>query len=491
MQEGFQWIDFAILAIYLAVLVAMGAFFAIRENSTERFFLGGRSIPWWAVGISIFGTQLSAITYIAIPARAYATDWSWLIVNLGIPVVGVIVVLVFLPVYRKNQITSVYEFLETRFGVETRVYGALAFIVMHIGRMSIILFLPSLALSYVTNMPVSTMILVMGVLVTVYTVLGGIEAVIWTDVIQVIILLFGALISLFVIFSQVDGGMAAVISTGYHAGKMRMVHLSAETSQDIVWILLLGSIFGSLVPYAADQTVVQRYFTTKNDKEARNCLLLGTFMSVPASLLFFFLGTALFVYYGTFPERLGSDVEGDRIYPYFLVHALPTGITGIVIAAIFAASMSSLDSSLNSISTVCITDFYKRFMCPDADDRKCLSLARCITIIVGAFSTLTALYVAQRIMNDPEQRGAWEAFAAIQSLLGGGLAGVFCLGIFCKRANQAGAVAALVICTACLAVVKYELEWHVQTYAAISLVVVLVAGTIVSYITTQSSRISS
>ncbi|MFH1742115.1 MAG: sodium:solute symporter, partial [bacterium] len=459
MTKGFNWVDYTILLVYLLGMVGMGVYFSRREDSTERFFLGGRSLPWWAVGVSVFGTQLSAITYISIPGRAFETDWTWLVVNLGIPVVGVIIIYLFLSVYRARRITSIYEFLEHRFGPETRVYGALAFVLMHVGRMAIILFLPALVLSEVTGLNVEIMILVMGILATAYTVLGGIEAVIWTDVVQVIVLLLGALVSLIIICLDVDGGFGTIVAIGAEHDKFRMIVLDPNVSRDLIWFMIIGGIFTNFVPYAADQTVVQRYFTMKTEGEARRCLWLSTLMAIPASLLFFFLGTALFGFYASFPDRLGAGVEWDRIFPFFLVHELPTGIAGFVIAAIFAASMSSLDSSLNSISAVCITDFYRRFMRPNATDRHCLKLARWITAVVGIVATCVAVVIARRILGNPDQRGAWDVFTAIQGLLGGGLAGTFCLGVFTKRGNQAGVVAGLVVSTALLAVVKYEYGW--------------------------------
>ncbi len=491
MHTGFHIIDYIVLIVYLLAMIGLGIYFSLREDSTDRFFLGNRSMPWWAVGISVFATQLSAITYISLPGRAFETDWSWFLYNMGIPIVGLLIIFVFLPIYRKREITSVYEYLETRFGPETRAYGALAYILMQIGRVAIVMFLPALALSEVTGLPVAWMILLMGVLATIYTVLGGIEVVVWTDVIQTFILVGGAIAALFIIVWGVDGGVSSVVAIGAEHEKFRMFHFDPSESQDLLWFLIIGGLFTNFVPYASDQTVVQRYFTTKSDKEARNCLLLSTWMVIPATFLFFCVGSALFAFYTVHPERLPDAVEWDRVFPHFIVKEMPVGLSGLVIAAIFAGSMSSLDSSLNSISTVCITDFYRRFMNPDGDDRRRLALARWITVIMGIIGTLLAIVVANNLLGNPDQQGAWDLFIAIQGLLGGSLAGIFCAGVFSKKANQIGVVSALVISTAIVAVVKYQFDVHTHLYAAIGILSAWIIAYLFSHLTRQMGRNTS
>ncbi len=231
-----------------------------------------------------------------------------------------------------------YEYLERRFGPETRAYGALAYILMQIGRIAIVLFLPALALTEVTGFSVEWMIFVMGILVTVYTVLGGIEAVIWSDVIQAVILLLGAIIALLIICFRVDGGFAGVIDIGSEHHKFQMIHLDPSVSEDLIWFLLIGAVFTTLVPYASEQTIVQRYFTTKSDKDARRSIFFSIGFGVFSSFLFFFLGTALFAFYTTHPGLLEEGVEWDRVFPFFIVQEMPPGISGLVIAAIFCRS---------------------------------------------------------------------------------------------------------------------------------------------------------
>ncbi|MBZ0258847.1 sodium:solute symporter [bacterium] len=488
MTTEFQFIDYLVLFVYLAAMVGVGFYFSRKEGSTERFFVGNRNIIWWAVGISIFATQLSAITYISIPAMAYENDWAWLLFNLGIPFVGVFVIYFFLPLYRQKRYTSIYEILEERFGPETRAYGALAYLLMQIGRVAIVLYLPALALSEVTGFSVYWMIILMGVLATAYTVMGGIEVVIWTDVIQAFVLVLGAILAIFIICMKVDGGFSGVIEIGQANHKFAMIHTDPSVSKDLIWYILIGAFFTSLVPYASDQTVVQRYFTVNTDREARNCLWLSVLVTVPASLLFFFLGTALFAFYTTHPGLLDNGIQYDRIFPFFIVHEIPAGISGLLIAAIFAGSMSSLDSSLNSIATVCVTDFYYRFRNPESSDQQRLALARTITIIAGVLATALAIWVAESLLNNPDQKGAWEFFVAVQGLLGGVLAGIFCVGRFTKTANQVGVVAGLVLSTAIIAIIKFQFAWHTQTYAAIGIISAFTITYLFSWITTPKLK---
>lgn len=486
MQANFQLIDTIVLTAYLCGMLAIGFYCAKRNNSTEQFFLGSRSMPWWAVGISIFATQLSAITFISIPGGAFESDWSWLTVNMGIPVVGIVVAYCYLPVLFQRSYTSLYEYLEDRFGVEARVYGAIAYIVMQIGRCAVVLYLPALALAEVTGLPVIWMILCMGVLVTVYTVLGGIEVVIWTDVVQAVILFGGALFALGIMAWQTPGGFEALNNVASENSKFTVVHTNTTQSGDLIWYMLLGAFFANLVPYVSDQTVVQRYFTTKNLAQAQRCLLLGVFFAIPATFLFLYVGTMLFAYYELHPGLLTINPETsgyDRMFPFFIVQQLPAGLSGLLIAAIFAGSMSSLDSSLNSVATVCVNDFYKRFHKPNSTDHECLRLAQLITVIMGCFATIASIAVANTLSKGGEDGIiALDVFMALSGLLGGALAGVFCVGVFTKKANQAGVVVGLVIGTGVLALISFSLNWHKMTYAAVGVMVTFAVSYFISRI---------
>ena len=392
-EAVFSWLDYAAIAVYLAGLVTMGVYFSRRESTTDDFFLGGRRIPWWAAGLSIFGTQLSAITFMAIPAKAFATDWVYLMGHVAVVAVTPLLIWAYLPFYRRLNVTTAYEYLEKRFNVIARLLGSAAFILLQLGRMGVVLYLPAIALSAVTGVNVYLCIVVMGALATTYTVLGGIEAVVWTDVIQVAVLIGGAVLSLIVIVCNIDGGVLRIVEMGSAANKFCMVNPTWDIATTAIWVVVVGKMIEGLVPFTADQTVVQRYLTTRDEKQAARSIWANASMIVPSGALFFTLGTALWAFYKLHPNLLAPLDETDRILPWFVAQQLPAGISGLVIAALFAAAMSSLDSSMNSIATALTTDWYRRFR-PHVTDHHCLTLARWATVALGVLGTGLALYMA-------------------------------------------------------------------------------------------------
>ena len=479
-RSGFSSFDYLTWGIYLIIILCIGFYFSKREKGTDDFFFGGRRVCWWAAGISIFGTQLSAITFMAMPAKVYATDWVYILAQATIIMVAPIVVFFYLPFYRRLNISTAYEYLEMRFNVALRLFGGAAFCLMQLGRMGIVLFLPAVALATVTDFNVYTCILVMGIFCTIYTVMGGIEAVIWTDVIQVFVLMGGALLCVAVIAFKVDGGLAGIIDLGRQADKFHALNLTWDYTATAVWVVLLGNLFTNLVPYSADQTVIQRYLTTPTEKHAARAIWTNAALTVPAALTFFFLGTALYAFYKTRPENLNPTVDTDAILPWFVVQELPIGVAGIVLAAIFAAAMSSLDSSMNSMATVLVTDFYHRLK-PGSSDRARLKLARIITMVLGAFGTGCALLMATYPI-----KSLWDFFLALLGLLGGGLAGLFILGIFTRRANSAGAIIGVICSTVILYCVQRFTDVHFFLYGAVGIGTCTSVGYFASLLITSS-----
>ncbi|MGB6122406.1 MAG: hypothetical protein WBG80_10885, partial [Bacteroidota bacterium] len=316
-------------------------------------------------------------------------------------------------------------------------------------------------------------ILLMGVFATLYTALGGIEAVIWTDVSQVIVLVGGALLSLIVISFAVDGGMGTIIRTGIAENKFHMFNWTWDATVDAVWVVLIGNIFANMIPYTADQAVIQRYLTTPSEKEAAKAVWTNAGLTLPASLLFFGLGTALYVFYQEYPSLLDPALHHDGIFPLFIVHQLPAGVSGIVIAGVFAASMSSLDSGLNSMATVVVTDYHRRFRRGAGGNE--LRLARWLTVLFGAVGTGTALLLAAFGVSS-----LLDAFREILGLFGGSLAGLFALGVFTRRANGAGALIGAVGSAILLWFVKGQTEIHFFLYAAVGTVSCFVIGYVAS-----------
>ncbi|MBN2357105.1 sodium/solute symporter [candidate division KSB1 bacterium] len=437
--QSFGTLNYTVLTIYLLALLMMGFYFSKREKSTDDFFKAGRRIPWWAAGLSIFGTQLSAITFMAIPAKTFSTDWLYLWGNVAIIAVAPLVIHFFLPFYRRLDVTTAYEYLEKRFSLPVRLIASLMFMLVQLGRIGVILFLPSIALSVVTGIDVNLCIMVMGGLCIVYTVLGGIEAVIWTDVLQVIVLFLGAIFCLIFIPFHIQGGWNGMLELADAAGKFKNLDFRFDLVAATFWVTFIGGMGEKIISYGTDQTTIQRYLTTRDEKAARHSIWTGALLAMPATLIFFLIGSALFAFYKTHPNQLSATLENtDAIFPWFIVSQLPAGLSGLLIAGVFAAAMSSLDSSMNSVAASFTTDFYRRFK-PDAAESFYLKLARWITAIVGTAGTLFALMMAQW-----DIKSLWDQFTTFIGLFGGGLGGLFILAIFTRRTNGVGAIVGLI-----------------------------------------------
>ncbi|MBN1421031.1 MAG: sodium:solute symporter [Planctomycetes bacterium] len=472
-RTSFAAIDAIVFALYFAALIAMGFHLARREKTTRDYFLGGRRIPWWAAGLSIFGTQLSAITYMTIPAKAYATDWVFIAANVCIVLVAPIVVFLYLPFFRRLEITTAYEYLEMRFDAAVRLFGSIAFIAFQFGRMGIVIVLPAMALSAVTGIPFTVSIILVGVISTLYTVLGGIEAVIWTDVIQVGVLLGGAILCLAWVVADA-GGIAPVVAAGQAYGKFRAVHWGWDVTAAVLWVAVVGNLFIAIAPYTADQAVIQRYLTTRDERAAARSIWTNAIVTIPSTLVFFGLGTALFAFYRSHPQRLNPALPTDAVLPWFIVEELPAGISGLIIAGIFAATMSTLDSGMNSIATAFVTDIYRRIR-RAASDGDCLRVARWLTVAVGALATGAGLVIAG--LGDAS---LWDRFFKIIGLFAGTLSGVFMLGIFTRRASGAGVLVGVAASVAVLAFVQHWTRIHFFLYAAVGTVTCVAVGYLAS-----------
>ena len=474
-KDSFGTLNYLVLFIYLGVLVGLGFVFSKNQHSTDDFFKGGNRIPWWAAGLSIFGTQLSAITFLAIPAKTFATDWLYFFLMMTIIFVAPFIIRSFLPFYRRFNLTTAYEYLELRFNLPTRLVGSVMYVSLQLGRLGIVLLLPSLALSVVTGIDVKACILTMGLLSILYTVLGGIEAVIWTDVLQVIVLLGGALLSLVLLYFSLDGQEISTYIGQYD--KMKVFNLELSFSNPTLWVVLIGGLATNIVQYGSDQTVIQRYLTTKDEKSAARGLMAGAWLTLPATLIFFSLGTLLFVFYKSNPELLNPALDKtDAIFPWYIANSLPPGVSGLLIAAVFAASMSSLDSSMNSVATVITTDYFRRLR-PLSSESAYLRMARGITIGIGIIGTGLALLMASWGISS-----LWDQFNMIVGLFAGGLGGVFLLGIFSKRANGAGALFGLLASGILQYLIKEHTGIHLLMYAFTGMFMSILIGWLASIV---------
>ncbi|MFO8013665.1 MAG: sodium:solute symporter [Phycisphaerae bacterium] len=479
MQRHFQHIDYVVLAGYLAVLVGIGWYFSRREKSTDDFFLGGRRIPWWAAGLSIFGTALSAITYVSIPGNAFQGNWVMVIAQISPIVLVPIVAAVYIPFYRRLNVTTPYEYLQKRFNTPVRLLASAQWVLFQFGRMSIILYIPSLALSAATGLNVYACILIMGVLSTLYTVLGGLEAVIWTDALQVVILMGGAVASLCFVAAGVEGGFAGIVAEGVAGEKFHMLNFTWDVAAPAVWVIAIGAAVSNFAVYTTDQALVQRYMSTRTLRESKAALWTSALGSIPTGLLFFFLGTALWVFYRQHPALLPEDMAGDRVFPLFIVQQLPPGLSGLIIAGIFAAAMSSVDSGVNSISAAVTTDFVRRFR-PEAGERFFLRLARVLAVVIGAIGTSIALVLATW-----DIQSLYGFFLMVLGLFTGGLAGLFVLGIFTRRAGAWGSLVGAAVSATVMAVARWRPQWvpvHELLYGVLSLAICVGVGYVASLI---------
>lgn len=430
-SSSFGTLNWITLIVYMCALILIGYYCARTTKTTDDFYVGGRSIPWWAAGMSIFGTTLSAITYLALPARVYGTSWSAILLNAGIIIVAPLIVYIYIPRLRQLNAVTAYQFLEDRFDLGLRLFGSASFIVFQLFRMGIVVFLPALALSAVTGFNLTLCIVLMGLIATVYTAFGGIKAVIWTDVIQVVVLIGGALLALGLIVTQLDGGFSALVSLGKESGKFEMPAIEWSWATDSFMVLILGAIFSNaLVPYTSDQAVVQRYLTTSTEKEAQKAVWTNALLAIPASFIFSLMGIALFVFYKTNPDLLGPLQKNDQILPWFVANQMPAGLAGLVIAGVFAAAMSSLDSSMHSICTAVSNDFIKRFR-DHWSDKDQLIFARKLVGFLGILGTVFAL-----VLSSMDTGHIFDLLVSILGLIGSPLAGLFLLGLFIKRASH-------------------------------------------------------
>ncbi len=477
-----KYLDFIVIALYFGILGWMGWFFSKRQKNTDDYFKGGGRIPWWAAGLSIFGTALSAITFMAIPAKTFATDWSYFMLNMTIFLTAPIIIFLFIPFYRRLNVTSAYEFLENRFNLIIRLIGSLSFILFQVGRMGVVLFLPSIALNVVTGIDIFICIALMGFVSLIYTMMGGIEAVIWTDVMQVIVLLGGAVLSLILIIISIGGGFPAVVDVAVQNQKFNVFDFTFSLKQPTVWVMLLGGVFANIITYGTDQTMVQRYMTTKTEKEARQSVWTNAILTIPATLIFFFIGTALFAFYYFFPDAMNPTFQNnDAVFPWYIASRLPSGIAGVLIAGIFAAAMGTTSSSMNSAATAYTTDVHFRFGWGKSSDQ--LKLARMATLVIGITGTLFAFMMAT--MNI---QSLWDEFQKVLGLVIGSLGGVFLLGILSKRANSTGAIIGIGVSIIVQIFVATHQPVHLITYSATGVISCFIAGWTASFLFKKQNK---
>jgi len=428
-------LDGAVVGVYLVCVTAMGFFFYRRASTARGFVAAEGRLKGWVVGFSIFGTYLSSISFIALPGAAYSGGWNRFAFSLSLPFAAWVAVRWFTRYYRDSGHISAYASLETRFGVWARLYAMTFYLLTQFARVGTITFLVALTLESAIGWDIRLVIVVVGILVTIYTVAGGIEAVIWTDVAQSIVLVAGALACAAILMYGVPGGAAEIFRTGWEGGKFSMGPYDLSIFRTTFWVTFIYGVFINLQNFGIDQNYVQRYLAAKSQKEADRSVWFGALLYIPVSALFFFIGTALFVYYSSQPGLLPADMgdgAGDKVFPHFMMTHLPDGIKGLLIAALLAAAMSTVSSSLNSSSTILMTDVYTRFLFPDADDRHKTIFLRVSSLALGVFGIVAALLMI-------ENKGALDQWWKLAGVFSGGMLGLFLLGIMTRSVGGAHA----------------------------------------------------
>lgn len=390
-----RWLDLLIMATYLVALLSVGIRFARRQTGMESYFVAKRSIPSWAMGFSIVATLITSVTFVAYPGSSYGTNWSLLVPGFMVVVALALVGSIVIPFYRRVIGMSAYEYFGKRFGRPTHMYGSIAFSLAHFSKMGFIFYLLALTVNSMTGWSMDQLILVVAVVTVFYTVIGGLEAVIWTDVIQGFVLWIGVLVALGYLLFLPPGGPSAVFAVAWENHKFSLGTLGSDLSkQQNLYVLVIYGFFWYLQKYTADQTVVQRYLVAKTDRAAIRGVALGAMLCVPVWTLFMLIGTCTWAFYRLTGEALPSHItKADQVFPYFLTMHLPSGMAGLFMASLMGAAMSGLASDLNALAVVGVEDVYRSFR-PQATDRARLRRGKWIVAVAGGLCIAIAIVLA-------------------------------------------------------------------------------------------------
>lgn len=479
-MQGFTVIDFGILVIYLLAVLFAGLLFSKKEMKGKEFFKGDGTIPWWVTSVSIFATLLSPISFLSLAGNSYGGTWILWFAQLGIFIAVPLTIKFFLPLYSRLDLDTAYQYLEIRYNSKgLRVIGALMFIIYQIGRMSIIMYLPSVVLADLTGISVNVLIIVMGVIAIIYSYTGGLKSVLWTDFIQGMVLIVGVTCTLFFLISKIDGGFGEVMTSLTEGGKFLAegeVLFDPNILKSSVFIILVGAGLNTFSSYVSSQDIVQRFTTTTDIKELKKMTYGNGLLSIGLATVFYLIGTCLFVFYGQNPE-LAQTAQQDQIFASYIAYQLPVGVTGILLAAIYAASQSTLSTGLNSVATSWTLDI-QTMISKDLSFEKQTKIAQYISLGVGIVAIGVSI-----ILANGEIKSAYEWFNSFMGLVLGVLAGIFVLGAFCKKATKLGAYVGFAVSAILVVYLKYNVpEVTSWAYSLVTITTSVVVGQIVSII---------
>ena len=476
------WLDYLVFFVFVGGVALFGCSFVKKSSKgTDAFTKAEGAIPTWVVGMSIFATFVSSISFLGLPGGSYAGNWNQLIFSFTIPIATWLAAKIFIPLYRGIGSVSAYQFLEDRYGYWARGYVAVCYLLTQVCRVGSILLLLAIPINTMFGWDIGTIIIVTGALTLIYAVLGGISAVVWTDAIQGLILIAGAVVCALILTFGMPEGPGQLFRIAAADGKFSLGSLSATLTEPTVWVVLIYGVFINLQNYGIDQNYVQRYMTAKSTGEAVKATLFGGLLYIPVSLVFVYIGTALYSYYTAQPDLLPAGIAGDKVFPYFIVHGLPTGLTGLVIASLFSAGMSTVATSINSSATIVFTDFYKKIRRkPVTNEKKAhMTVLYTASAVVGVAGILIGL--AMMKIN-----GVLDAWWKLSSIFSGGMLGLFLLALVHKNPNRVGAIlgVALGLCViAWMSLPVFKSPIHTYLTIVFGTTTIFLVGLIITTIT--------
>ncbi len=470
------WLDWSIISVYLAGMLAIGFWFwrRSRMGSTSEFFLGSRQIPFWAAGISMFAANVSSISYIAVPAKAFDTDWQYMMSKIVCVFALMIVAAFIIPMFRRLNLVSVFSYLEARFNSHIRMLSSAMAIVMHVfGRMGVVLFLPALAIGTITGTNIVLCILIIGVCTVIYTALGGMKAVVWTDIFQVAVLFGGAFFAIGYIVWSV--GAVQIYDTAMQFDKTTILNTSFDFTTPTLWGFLILYLFDTVLTFPKDQVLMQRVLSTSSEKEASRSVWLFALILLPAGFVFYIIGTTLFAYYRANPGQLDPLLPVDAVFPAFIGTELPHGVTGVIIAGLFAAAMGSLSGTINSVATLLSVDFFEKLRKTAPTQKQSVRFAEWMTVAIGVVGMVLAI-----ILSRLDVRSLLDLTIELFGLMGGSCAGAYTLGMFTKRANWQGTAIGIITASVVTLVCWIFALVHPYFYLAIAIAASIAIGYVAS-----------
>ena len=447
---------------------------------TDEFFRASGRIPSWAAAVSIYATVISSVTYLTIPAKAFATDWTYYPMLLTIPMVAPLVVRRYLPYFQRSGCSSAYELLERRFSPTVRWMASALFCIYMVVRIALVLYLPALALSTVAGWDIALCIALVAVPTVIYSAAGGLRAVIWGDVVQGAVLILGAAFSLAYLVGHTEGGAQGFIGMALRADKLRLVDWDMSACKATWWVILVGGLASSLISYTSDQTIIQRYMATRDVRAAGHSLWMNAWLYVGSSVLFYAIGTGLFTFYST---HTLPPMSIDAVYPYFIVHQLPPAVSLLLVAALAAATMSTVSSCINSLATAFCVDFVQRLH-PAVSEGRLLLSARIASIVGGALGLTVALMMSRwRIAS------LLDYFNTTLGLLTSGLGSLFFMAVFMPKMRAGDALAGFLAGEAAVFAVWLLTPLNFFLYGAIGLGVSIATAAALNLLTCRKSNL--